>query len=54
VELCNQSNLQAINLLHQQRYKEALDLLKQAQSLSENNPRCLAITYNNLACYYKK
>jgi tetratricopeptide (TPR) repeat protein len=28
--------------------------LKKAETLSENNPRCQAITYNNLACYYKR
>ena len=36
------------------QFHEALYWLKQSEQLSENNDRCLAITYNNLACYYKR
>jgi tetratricopeptide (TPR) repeat protein len=28
--------------------------LKESEKLSENNPRCQAITFNNMACYYKR
>jgi tetratricopeptide (TPR) repeat protein len=33
---------------------EALLLLHKSETLAENNGKALAITYNNLACYYRK
>lgn len=33
---------------------EALALLKHSEDLAENNDKGLALTYNNLACYYRK
>ena len=32
----------------------AHDMLKQGEELAENNEHGLAMTYNNLACYYRK
>ena len=44
----------AINSLRLQKFEEALTLLKKSEQLSENNDQGLAMTYNNLACYYRK
>lgn len=51
--MCNVANLHSINLMRHDQLKDALLWLKKSEELSENNPRCLSITYNNLACYYK-
>ncbi|MFO0004261.1 MAG: tetratricopeptide repeat protein, partial [bacterium] len=29
-------------------------MLRQSEALAENNAHALALTYNNLACYYRK
>jgi len=34
--------------------KSALDLLKKSEVLCENNELGKAMTYNNLACYYRR
>jgi tetratricopeptide (TPR) repeat protein len=44
----------AIALLKDQDYQQAHDLLMKSQTLAENNTHALAMTYNNLACYYRK
>jgi len=44
----------AINYLKEQKFNEALDLLRKSEILAENNEKGLAVTYNNLACYYRK
>jgi tetratricopeptide (TPR) repeat protein len=33
---------------------QASELLRKSEVLAENNPTGLAITYNNLACYYRR
>lgn len=52
--MCNLANLHAINLMRVNDLNGALDWLKKCEQLSENNDRCLSITYNNMACYYKR
>ena len=44
----------AIQLLQKDDFKESLAYLERSQKLSGNNQFGLAMTYNNLACYYKK
>jgi tetratricopeptide (TPR) repeat protein len=44
----------AINNLKDQNYEQAIELLRKSELLSENNEQGLAMTYNNLACYYRK
>jgi len=44
----------AINLLKEEDFAQALDLLKRSEELAENNEHGLGMTYNNLACYYRK
>jgi len=52
--ICNVCNLLAVNLIKDEKFGEALDLLKKSELLSESNERGLAMTYNNFACYYRK
>jgi hypothetical protein len=44
----------AVNLLKEEKNSEALALLHRSLKLAENNDHGLAMTYNNLACYYRK
>jgi len=47
----------AVNLIKdgdKSKITEAMDLLKKSEAMSENNERGLAMTYNNMACFYKK
>lgn len=44
----------SIQLLRMKQYNEALKWLKKCEKFSEKNPKSLAVTYNNIACYYKK
>jgi len=52
--MCTVSNLHSLNLLRENKLAEALAWLRKSEELSENNARCQAITFNNLACYYKQ
>ena len=44
----------AIQMLKEGKAHEALSLLRKSEELAENNDKGLAMTYNNLACYYRK
>ena len=44
----------SINLLKHEDYKTALNLLRKSENLCENNDYGKSMTYNNLACYYRK
>jgi hypothetical protein len=44
----------AVNLLKEDKKSEALELLHRSLKLAENNDHGRAMTYNNLACYYRK
>ena len=44
----------AISLLQKDEFKDSLAYLERSQKLSANNQFGLAMTFNNLACYYKK
>lgn len=50
-EMCN---LLAMTYLQQGQYDLTLELLKKAEILTERDPQGKAVTYNNLACYYRK
>ena len=41
-------------MLKENKLSEAHDLLKRSEALVENNDKGLAMTFNNLACYYRK
>lgn len=46
--------MQAVNLLKDKNFERSLELLRRGEALAENNDHGLAMTYNNLACYYRK
>lgn len=50
-EMCN---LLAMTYLQQEDFPMVLELLKKAEILSERDKRGRAVTYNNLACYYRR
>ena len=44
----------AVKNIREGKEKDALALLRKGKALTENNEHGLAMTYNNLACYYRK
>lgn len=50
-ELCN---LLAMTLLQDEKFKHCFELLKKAEILSQRHEESKAVTYNNLACYYRR
>jgi len=50
-ELCN---LLAMKHLDKHNYSLAQELLRKAEVLTKRDPKSLAVTYNNLACYYRR
>jgi len=50
-EMCN---LLAMTYLQQEDFNMALELLKKAEILTERDPPGRAVTFNNMACYYRR
>lgn len=50
-EMCN---LLAMTYLQQEDFAMVLELLKKAEILTERDEAGRAVTYNNLACYYRR
>jgi tetratricopeptide (TPR) repeat protein len=50
-EMCN---LLAMTYLQQEDFAMALELLKKAEILTERDPPGRAVTFNNMACYYRR
>jgi len=50
-EMCNYL---AMTFLQQDQFDVTLELLKKAEVLSDSHPSIRAVTYNNIACYYRK
>ena len=50
-EMCN---LLAMTYLQQDDFAMVLELLKKAEILTERDPAGRAVTFNNLACYYRR
>mmetsp|Transcript_28780 Transcript_28780/g.37795 ORF Transcript_28780/g.37795 Transcript_28780/m.37795 type:complete len:470 (-) Transcript_28780:456-1865(-) len=50
-EMCN---LLAMTYLQQEDFAMVLELLKKAEILTERDEKGKAVTYNNLACYYRR
>ena len=44
----------AVKYMKEGRNPEAHELLQRGKRLAENNDHGLAMTFNNLACYYRK
>ncbi|CAG9311461.1 unnamed protein product [Blepharisma stoltei] len=53
-KLCELCNILATHYLQRDDSDLAFDLLKRAELLCETDDHARAITYNNLACYYRK
>ena len=53
-QLCEICNILAVFYLKKDDVKAALDLLKKSEILCENNELGKAMTFNNLACYYRR
>lgn len=53
-QLCEACNYTATLLLQQDNLKGAHELLKRAEQVAERSDRDRAITWNNLACYYRR
>lgn len=47
-------NLLAMTYLQQEDFGMVLELLKKAEILTERDPAGRAVTFNNLACYYRR
>jgi len=54
VERCELCNLISMICLQKEKYDASLDFLKKAEILCQNSLNYKAITYNNMACYYRK
>jgi len=52
--LCEACNVVGQSLLQQEHLKGAHELLKRAEEVAEKHPRDKAVTWNNLACYYRR
>lgn len=52
--LCEVYNVAATSLLSQGHLKGSHDLLKRAEQVADKSQRDRAITWNNLACYYRR
>lgn len=52
--MCELCNLVAMIFLQKDKFDLTLIFLQKADTLSVNNPKYLAITLNNKACYYRK
>lgn len=52
--LCEVCNAAGTELLSQGQLQGAIDLLKRAEQVADRNQRDRAITWNNLACYYRR
>jgi tetratricopeptide (TPR) repeat protein len=53
-QLCEICNILAVYYLKKEDVNSALDLLKKSEELCENNELGQAMTYNNMACYYRR
>ena len=53
-QLCEICNILAVFYLKKDDVKSALDLLKKSEVLCENNELGKSMTYNNMACYYRR
>ncbi len=53
-QLCEICNILAVYYLKKEDVNSALDLLKKSEELVENNELGQAMTFNNMACYYRR
>ncbi|CAD8074960.1 unnamed protein product [Paramecium primaurelia] len=53
-KLCELCNLIAMIFLQKEKFDASLEFLKKADMLAQSSTRYKAITYNNLACFYRR
>ena len=53
-QLCEICNILAVYYLKKEDINSALDLLKKSEELCESNELGQAMTFNNMACYYRR
>ena len=53
-KLCELCNLIAMVCLTRERFDACFEFLKKAKVLCENSINFKAVTYNNMACYYRR
>jgi len=53
-ELCKACNVAGTNALQQGKLEQAIELLKRAEQVADRSDADRAITWNNMACYYRK
>ena len=53
-QLCEICNILAVYYLKKEDVNSALDLLKKSEELCESNELGQAMTFNNMACYYRR
>lgn len=53
-QLCEICNILAVYYLKKEDINSALDLLKKSEELCKNNELGQAMTFNNMACYYRR
>ena len=53
-QLCEICNILAVYYLKKEDVNSALDLLKKSEELCDTNELGMAMTFNNMACYYRR
>ena len=53
-KLCELCNLIAMIFLQKDKYDACLEFLKKGEILSQKSKKFKALTYNNLACFYRR
>jgi thiamine kinase-like enzyme len=53
-KLCQLHNMVAMRCLEKEQFDECLDALRKAESLHHNSDKMRAVSFNNLACYYRR
>jgi len=53
-KLCELCNMLSMIFLQKEKFDATLDFLKKAEILSQNSFELRAVTYNNMACYYRR
>jgi tetratricopeptide (TPR) repeat protein len=53
-QLCEICNILAVYYLKKEDINSALDLLKKSEELVDTNELGMAMTFNNMACYYRR
>jgi len=53
-KLCELCNMLSMLSLQKEKFEAVVEFLRKAESLAQNSLDLKAITYNNMACYYRR